>query len=223
MSLQIGAAASVHVKLTTTGRLNVGGEKLYGFMRRLALIFGLILTLTAGAWGGVLAAVVAACCMNDAGASNVAVAPASDEHDCCRAKLDETDAPPSESTGHAHDEAAATHEDAPSPEPQADGSHDGMDCEVAAEPESGTKVAALGERGRSCFECCAGRSQQMPTTATISAPEPNKVKRAAAHASTSARDTFASDAHGVAHLSPSQHAPPAPRARRHKLINVFLI
>ena len=194
-------------------------------MRRLALIFGLLLTLTAGVWSGALAAVAAACCTSDASASVVA-APASDGHDCCRAKLGESNAPPSESTEHAH-AVAATHEDEHAPKPHADAAHAGEDCVGASESESvattaGTAVA-FGERGRSCFECCAGRSRQMPTTATASAPEPNKVKRVAAHASSGARHSFAPGAQGVAHLSPSQHAPPAPGERRHKLINVFLI
>jgi hypothetical protein len=190
-------------------------------MRRTALIFGLLLTLTAGVWGSALAAVAAACCLNDASASADA-APVADEHDCCRAKLGESNAPHSESNEPSHAEAA-THEHALAPEPPADDSHAGMDCEAGAEPESGAKAAAFGESGRSCLECCAGRSNQMPTTATISAPEPNKVKRTTTHAPVGAQDSFAPGAHGVAHLSPSQHAPPAPRERRHKLINVFLI
>jgi hypothetical protein len=214
-------AESVHVKLTTTGRLNVGSENPDKFMRRPALIFGLLLTLTAGVWSGALAAVVAACCSNDASALAVA-APASDEHDCCRAKFDSSNPSHAESTEHAH-AVAATHEDAPAPEPQADASHAKMDCESAAESESGAESAVFVESGRSCFECCAGRTRQMPTTATLGAPEPNKMKRPAAHASVGARHSFAPGAQGVAHLSPSQHAPPAPRERRHKLINVFLI
>ncbi|HEV7903756.1 MAG TPA: hypothetical protein VGO96_07945 [Pyrinomonadaceae bacterium] len=196
-------------------------------MRRLALIFGLLLTLTAGVWGSAIA-VAAACCMDDASASNgAAAAPASDEHDCCRAKLGESNAPPSQSNEHAHAIAAATHEDAHAPKPQADAAHANVDCMGAAESESvaAGAGAAVGfvERGRSCFECCAGRGKQMPTTATTSAPEPNKVKRAALNGADDARRSFAPTASGVAHLSPSQHAPPAPGERRHKLINVFLI
>jgi hypothetical protein len=189
-------------------------------MRRLALIFGLLLTLTAGVWSGALAAVAAACCSNDASASVVAT-PASDEHDCCRAKLGESNAPHAESDEHAHAALAATHADAPAP--QTDGAHAGADCEAAAESEGGANGAAFVEGGRSCSECCAGRTKQMPTTATLAAPELNKAKRAATHAPVGARDSFAPTASGVAHLSPSQHAPPAPRERRHKLINVFLI
>jgi hypothetical protein len=198
-------------------------------MRRTALISGLLLTLTASVWGSALAAVSDACCMNDASAPNdvAAAAPASDEHDCCRAKLDGSNAPHSQSNEHAHASVATTHEDAPASKPQAEATHTGMDCMGAAEPESGATVAATAvgfvERGRSCFECCAGRGKQMPTTATTSAPEPNKAKRAALNVADAARHSFAHGAQGVAHLSPSQHAPPAPGERRHKLINVFLI
>lgn len=196
-------------------------------MRRPALICGLLLTLSAGVWSGALAAVADACCTNDAGVA-AATATASDEHDCCRAKFGEPDAPHTESTEHAHAVAAPTHEVELAPEPQADNSHAGMDCEAAARSQSGATAveaerAGFVERGGSCFECCAGRSKQMPTTATVSAPEPNKVKRAAAHASPAARHSFARVAQGVAHLSPTQHAPPARGERRHKLINVFLI
>lgn len=194
-------------------------------MRRQALIFGIILTLTAGMWSSALAAVADACCMDETSTPLVA-APSSDEHDCCVAKLGEPDAPHSESIEHAH-EAAATHDDAPSPEPQADAAHAEMDCANSKEPsgegKSEAKAAAFDERGRSCFECCAGRSNQMPTTAAFNAPEPNKVKRAAPNVSMSARDLFAPDASGVSHLKPSQHAPPAPGERRHMLNSVFLI
>lgn len=98
-----------------------------------------------------------------------------------------------------------------------------MDCAGAEDSESEARLAAFGVRGRSCFECCAGRTNQMPTTAVVSVPEQNKVKRAAAHVSVGAHDLFAPDASGVSHLAPSQHAPPAPHERRHMLIGVFLI
>jgi hypothetical protein len=193
-------------------------------MRRLALISGLLLTLTAGVWSSALAAVVSACCANETSAS-AALAPAADEHDCCRAKLGKSNAPHSEhsdSTGHSPE--AATREHASSPESQTTRAHEGMDCEGAEDRERESKATeAFGERGRSCLECCAGRTGQMPVTATPGAPEQNKVKRAAAHISAAARDSFAPTASGVSHLAPSQHAPPAPRERRHKLISVFLI
>ncbi|HEX8423128.1 MAG TPA: hypothetical protein VF634_06940 [Pyrinomonadaceae bacterium] len=189
-------------------------------MRRTTLIFGLILTLTAGVWGGALAAVAAACCADEMSAPDVAAAPAPDEHDCCRAKLGEPDAPHAETTEHAH-AATATHEDEPSHEPQAGGPHAGMDCAGAGEPEDEVTAAAFG--GRSCVECCAGRGNRTPTTATVSAPEPNKVKRAAPYVSASAHDSFTTAAQGVSPLTPTQHAPPASRERRHILISVFLI
>jgi hypothetical protein len=193
-------------------------------MRRTTLIFGLFLTLTAGVWGSALAAVADACCMNETHAHDATTSPAPDEHDCCRAKLYESNAPSSDSTKHSH-HAAKTHEDAPSPQPQAVNSHAQMDCVGGEAPEreaKATKVAAFVERGRSCLECCAGRTGQVPAKSTVSAPEPNRVKRAAAHVSV-ARDSFAPGTQGVSHLTPSQHAPPAPRERRHILIGIFLI
>ena len=211
--------------LTTTANLNVGGKNSLKFMRRLAIICGLLLALSAGVWGGAFAAVASACCLSAAAGET---APASDEHDCCRAKIGESNASHTESTGHAHAGTAATREDELAPEPQADGSHAGLDCEAAAASGGGAnaveaKAVCFAERGHSCLECCAGRGKQMPTTATVSAPEPNKVKRGGAHASSGTHRSFAHGAQDVAHLSPSQHAPPAPGERRHKLINVFLI
>lgn len=189
-------------------------------MRRTTLIFGLILTLTACVWGSALAAIASACCSDETSAHATA-APAPDEHDCCRAKLGEPDAPHGEAPDHAH-AAAATHEaDEPSPEPQAESPHAGMDCAGARVPEDEAKAAAFGER--SCLECCAGRSNRTPTTATVCAPEPNKVKRAAPNVSASMHDSFAPVAQGVSHLTPTQHAPPASCERRHILISVFLI
>jgi hypothetical protein len=204
--------------------LKVSNENPCKFMRRLALISGMLFTLTASVWGSALAAVVFACCMNEASASNVA-APASDEHDCCRAKLGESDAPHAESTEHSPAAAMTTHEDASVPEPQTGGAHHaGMDCAGAEEPGNEAKAsAAFGERGRSCLECCAGRTKQMPTTATFNTPEQNRAKRAAANAHVVSRDSFAPAASGVSHLAPSQHAPPAPVERRHVLNSVFLI
>ncbi|HEY0100808.1 MAG TPA: hypothetical protein VGB76_17815 [Pyrinomonadaceae bacterium] len=189
-------------------------------MRRTALIFGLLLTLTAGVWSSALAAVVYACCADEtSAASTVAALPAPDEHDCCRARFAEPGAPPAEATGHAHE--AATHEDELSPAPQVESSHAGMDCANSKEPESDARVTAFGER--LCSECCVGRGNQVPTTATFSAPEQNRAKRDAASVYVNARELFAPGTQGVAHLSPSQHAPPASRERRHILISVFLI
>jgi hypothetical protein len=190
-------------------------------MRRLALISGILLTLTAGVWSSALAAVASeSSCLHEASAPDAAAVSPSDEHDCCRAKLGEADAPRAEPAQHSHD--AATHEQTLS-QPQADTAHAPMDCAGVEQTEHESKATAFGERERSCFECCAGRANQTPATATLSAPEQNKAKRAAAQASVKARDSFAPEAHGVSHLAPSQHAPPTPRERRHMLISVFLI
>lgn len=191
----------------------------------------MFLTLTAGVWGGALAAFASsAWCLHDMNASEADVAPASDEHDCCRARLGDANATHSESTEHSHDDAA-THEDALS-QTQANNPHAEMDCasaqgpesESAEGPESESKATAVfGERGPSCFECCAGRANQTPITATFGAPEQNKIKRDGASAPVNAHDLFAPAAHGISHLTPSQHAPPMPAGRRHVLLSVFLI
>ncbi len=211
-SLQISAAARVHVKLTTTGRLNVGIETFDKFMRRLALIFGILLTLTAGVWSSALAA--AGWCLHEASAPV-----ASDGHDCCRVRTGESNAHHSEAPEDSHE---ATHEESVS-QNQVVESHAEMNCEGAEESARQAKATAFGERGLSCFECCANRPGQTPTTATVVAPEQNKVKRAADNVSVSARDLFAPTVLDVSHLAPSQHAPPPTAKRRHMLISVFLI
>jgi hypothetical protein len=183
----------------------------------------MFLTLTAGMWGGALAAFASsAWCTHDMIASEADAAPASDEHDCCRARFADANAPHSGSEERSH-HADATRAGALS-QTQPNNSHAEMDCARARGPESESKVAAaFGERGRSCLECCAGRANQTPITATFSAPEQSKMKRDGANARVNAHDLFAPDAHGVSHLTPSQHAPPVPAGRRHALISVFLI
>jgi hypothetical protein len=99
-----------------------------------------------------------------------------------------------------------------------------MNCGGAdASSTSELGAVAMGERGLSCAECCAGGSGQTPATAVVVAPEQNKVKRDAGSNSVGARNLFAPAASSVSHLAPSQHAPPAPTERRHVLMGVFLI
>jgi hypothetical protein len=192
--------------------LQVGSGNFREFMRRLALIFGMLLTLTAGVWGSALAA-ASAWCMHEASA------PAeSDGHDCCRAKIGESNTPHSESTQTSHD---ASHETSTT-QHQAGESHAGMNC-GGAKDSSTPEIDAAAFGGLSCAECCAGGSSKTPATAVFVAPEQNKVKRDASGDSQSARDLFASMTVYVSHLAPSQHAPPSPAARRHVLIGVFLI
>ena len=179
-------------------------------MRRLALIFGMFLTLTAGVWSSALAA-ASDWCMHERRAPV-----ASDEHDCCRAKIGDPDTHHSGSQETSHENSTAR----TSP----DESHAGMNCggaDVSSTPETG--VVAMGERGGSCAECCAGGSGQTPATAAVVAPEQNKVRRDAGSDSASARGLFALAPSHVLHLAPSQHAPPATPQRRHVLIGVFLI
>jgi len=180
-------------------------------MRRRALIFGILLTLTASVWSGALAA--AASCLHEANAV------ASVEHDCCRAKIGEPDTHHSEATEDAH---AATHGQSIS-QNQAPGSHAGMNCGGAEKSAREPKVTAFGERNLSCFACCANRPGGMPVMAVVSAPEQNKVKRDAGNAQSNPRAIFAPTAHDVSHLAPTQHAPPPTEQRRHLLISVYLI
>lgn len=182
-------------------------------MRRTTLIFGMLLTLTAGVWTSALAA-AARWCAHDANASAVAVA--SDEHDCCIAKVGKSNAHHSESREIPHE---ATHE--PSTTQTQAASHDEMNCDGAS--DSAHETAVSGQRGLSCLECCAGGSGQTPATPVVVAPEQGKVKRDAANATTFARQLFAPAALCVSHLSPTQHAPPPKEQRRHILISVFLI
>lgn len=183
-------------------------------MRRFALIFGILLTLTASVWGSALAA-ASAWCMHEAGASS-----ASDEHDCCRANIadsDEHHSPSHETSDDAAHETSTTHD-------QEREAHAGMNCggaEAASTPE--TAHAALGQRMQSCVECCAGGSGQTPATVVVVAPEQYKVKRDAGSDSAGVSDLFALAPAHVSNPAPTQHAPPTPPERRHILINVFRI
>ncbi|HLL16298.1 MAG TPA: hypothetical protein VK388_14630 [Pyrinomonadaceae bacterium] len=179
-------------------------------MRRFSLIFGMLLTFTAVAWGSAQAA---EWCAHEAGAPS-----ASDEHDCCRAKIGGSDAGHSPSQETSHD---ASHENLTTRN-QAEASHAGMNCgraDAASTTETGNSAFA----GLSCAECCAGGSGQTPATAAVVAPEQNKVKRDAGRACARSRDLFAPAALDVSRLAPSQHAPPAPPSHRHILLGVFLI
>ncbi|HEY9403510.1 MAG TPA: hypothetical protein VIQ24_12675, partial [Pyrinomonadaceae bacterium] len=85
-------------------------------MRRLSLIFGMLLAITAVAWGSAQAA---EWCAHEAGAPS-----ASDEHDCCRARIGESDAEHSPSQETSHD---ASHENLTTRN-QAGESHAEMNC-----------------------------------------------------------------------------------------------
>jgi hypothetical protein len=189
-------------------------------MRRLVLIFGMLLTLTAGVWGNALAAASAWCAHE---ASAPAAPAASDEHDCCRAKIGAPDTHHSNSQQTSHD---ASHEKT-NAHARAGESHAGMNCGGAEEASSTPEIggASLAARGlSSCAACCAGGSSKTPATAIFAAPEQNKVKRVEDGACCAgASRLFASVTLDVSHLAPSQHAPPASPERRHVLLGVFLI
>jgi hypothetical protein len=182
----------------------------------------MLLTLTAGVWGGALASAASAWCAHEAAGATRAT----DGHDCCRARIGDSDAHHPESQATAHDASTTRHENSTARQ-QADEAHAGMNCAAGADttvatPDTG--AASLVARGLpSCAECCAGGSGQTPAAAFVVAPEAGKVKRDAGVASASARHLFAPASSHVSPLAPSQHAPPAPPGHRHILISVFLI
>jgi len=193
-------------------------------MRRTALIFGMLLTLTAGVWTSALAAAAVWCAPADA-------VVASDEHDCCIAKVGKSNAHHAESQEIQHEathepatkQVAAMHEGSTT-QTQTPAPHGETNCDGASDPARETHEAALSvEGGLSCFECCAGGSGQTPVTAIVVAPEQTKVKRDAANATAHMRQLFAPASLDISHLAPSQHAPPHKEQRRHILISVFLI
>jgi len=168
--------------------------------------------LTSGVWSSALAA-ASAWCSHEAGA-------ASDEHDCCRADIGDSNAHHAEAADAPHD-AAPEH---PTTRNQPAEAHAGMNCSGAhASPPPESAPVALVQAGRTCAECCAGGSGQTPATVYVIAPEQNKVKRDAGGDSAGASALFASSLVHVSHLAPTQHAPPVPPERRHILIGVFRI
>jgi hypothetical protein len=208
-------------------------------MRRLALIYGLLLTLTAGVWGSALAA-ASEWCMH-AGSAPAA----SGEHDCCRAKI----GAPEAAHPAAHDDASgrashdisthdvSTHDSSTHDASTHDASrvesntlsrdaaaHAGMNCaEADAAADATPAVRAATAAGLSCTECCAGNSGQTPATPLSVVPEQSKFKRAAESVRAGACGFYAPSPTRFSHLAPTQHAPPAPGERRHILISVFLI
>lgn len=178
----------------------------------------MLLTLTAGVWTSALAAAARWCAHEESAPAAVAAAP--DEHDCCIARVGKPDAHHAESQEIPHE---ATHEPATT-QTQTPAPHGETNCDGASDPARERHETALSVEGApSCFECCAGGSGRTPATPVVVAPEQGKVKRAAADATTNARQLFAPAALDISHLAPSQHAPPHKEQRRHILISVFLI
>lgn len=182
----------------------------------------MLLTLAAGVWTCAPNADAASCAHDtDAHASAVT---ASEEHDCCVARIGQPDAhhPASPEISHEATHQQSTHERS-TLQTQTAAPHAATHCDSARDTHGEAAAAAGVDCGRSCFECCAGRSGQTPTTAVVGAPEQGKAKRDAAHATTSARHLFAPASTDISHLAPSQHAPPPNEQRRHILNSVFLI
>ncbi|HEV2803133.1 MAG TPA: hypothetical protein VGW12_21880 [Pyrinomonadaceae bacterium] len=185
-------------------------------MRRSILIFGMLLTLTAGVCGGVSLAAYA-CCAEEAGALA-----ASDEHDCCRANIgyDKNSARRPESHTASPDGA---HENLNATPLQTRDSHTETNCS-GADASAERHGAALGRDDLSCGECCAGGSGRTPATVLVAASEGNKTKRDARYVSSDAsRDLFAHVPARVSQLAARPHAPPHVPARLHVLHSLFLI
>ncbi len=162
----------------------------------------LLLALTLSGWGGVLAA---AFCAHDASQPSLM----EDDHDCCRAQLDEQ-------TAHC---AAAQ------PAPSA---HEAMLASETAEPATlTTKQAitvdetALGQATQICFHCLSRGG--LPATFVLPR-EPEQKKRTA---STPAPQLLKPIIPPVVFCAPilaaRQNAPPATAVRKHLLMSVFVI
>ena len=170
--------------------------------RNLLLIALLLLTLSTGGWGGVIAATF---CSHDAEQQATAMA---EDHDCCIAKLEQ-------SSKHCHAADASAH-----------ASHEAMAMdEMEATPavaEHAVHVAvAPGQSTYACLHCVSRGS--LPTTFVL-VREPEQKKREANIAPPPALEPNSLLA-AAFRPSPSarQHAPPGTGARRHLLINVFVI
>jgi hypothetical protein len=180
-------------------------QKLLNLMRHRILTYGLLsLALLMSGWGGVLAA---AFCAHDAGQPNAMA----EDHECCRAKLEgvEQEHCALESSKHSSHEAMTTDEmEAMSPVAE------------QATPDSGF---AFKQNDTTCLHCVSRNG--LPTTVIVTR-EAEQKKR---------------DAHGFAHAAPKlivppaaaaffaqtplnrQGAPPGIAARRHLLLNIFVI
>ncbi|HEX8494900.1 MAG TPA: hypothetical protein VF658_18810 [Pyrinomonadaceae bacterium] len=171
--------------------------------RNLLIVTLLLATLLTGGWGGVIAA---AFCVHDAEQPHSSAM--AEDHDCCRAKLEQTP-----------EHCSAADSSAPT-------SHEAMAMdEMVAMPAVAVRaahvtVAPIQPTG-ACLHCVSRGG--LPTTLVL-AREPEQKKR---EANLAPPPTLKAVAPLAVTFAPSpsarQHAPPGTGARRHLLINVFVI
>lgn len=173
-------------------------------MRHRTLLTSLLLAaLLLGGWGGVVAA---AFCAHD-GAQRAAM---TEEHDCCRAQL--------EQQHKEHCDAASNA--SPSHEAMTMGEME-TTAAAAATQQSADAVVALNQLDEACLHCVSRRD--VPTTFVI-ARQPEQKKRDASFAAPPQLLLLAAPVHSFAPtLNATQNAPPGVAARRHLLIGVFII
>lgn len=165
----------------------------------------LSLALLMSGWGGVLAA---AFCTHDAGRP----AAMAEDHDCCRASLE------SEQDEHQHCAVEAS----------AHSSHEAMamdETDASSMPAEGTTanaVASFAQNDTACLHCVSRNG--LPTTVIV-AREPEQKKRDASGFALAARKLVVPLAAAFFAEPPlnRQGAPPGVAARRHLLLNVFVI
>jgi hypothetical protein len=170
--------------------------------RRIFLIGLLLLALSSSGWGGVLAA---AFCAHDAAKPSVMT----EDHDCCRAKLDEQ-------TQHcgAAKAAPSAHEAMAMSETETATLHAKQATDAAAEP-------ALGQATPTCFHCMSRGG--LPTTFVLMRETEQKKRDAAQPAPQLLKPIIPPVAFFAPTLAARQNAPPGIAARRHLLLGVFVI
>jgi hypothetical protein len=169
------------------------------------LIITLLLTLLTGGWGGVVAA---AFCAHDA--KHEQPAAMAENHDCCRVELEHS---PEHCAAAADSSSSASHEAMAIDETEA--------MPFVVKERAQNAAAALGQFDEACLHCVSRGG--LPTTFIV-AREPEQKRRDANVALPPAVNQIVSPvATFVPFPSARQHAPPGSEARRHLLLNVFVI
>lgn len=178
-------------------------------MCRRFIILGVIVALSAGGWGGVLAS--ALCARASVAASSSA------EHDCCRKEQDETTA-----TSCPMSVRAKNAEHAPGARTHA--AHEATEREGDARPRAAVSSGdARVFPPKSCAHC-VGRAPQPPAAFKVRASESAKRGDEGYYPAPRAeRSNISPKTSFFPHVTPTQGAPPGPTARRHVLVSVFLI